>query len=160
MNRVNRQQIWTYALGERLPRLGVFWSVVGIVGLASLAFVLGMGVGLYQFTGWLVIALVIGIVGGAVHAGLVPTVVSLWLIALWGHVFPPLVGYLTGAWSEAGRYTYPRLQGYAEPSAQAELLGGLTASLNTGLALAVVVGMGTYVTGSIVGIVTTKIQTS
>lgn len=160
MEHVSKRQLWRYLLGDRLPRLGIIASVVGILALASIAFLLGLSVGLYEFSGWLVIPLVIGLVAGTVRAGLVPTVASLWLIALWGYVFPPLIGYLTGEWSGTGRYTHPRFAGYAYTSARDELLGGLEASTEAGLFLAVVIGTGTYVTGSIVGLIAREIYSS
>jgi hypothetical protein len=120
------------------------------LGLASVAFLLGMSIRLYDFWGWLVIAPGTAVIAGILGAGFVPTVGSLWLISLWGYAFPPLVGYLTGEWMGAGRYTSPRMLGFAYESVRAELLGGLETSVNFGLALAVVVGTTGYVVCSVI----------
>ncbi len=160
MEFVRWREIRRHLLGGRLHGLWIVGSVVGILVLASVAFLLGMDVGLYEFPGWLVLPVVLGIVAGAIRAGLVPTVGSLWLIALWGHVFPPLVGYLTGEWSGGGRYTYPRLTGFAYGSARAELFGGLETALEIGLVLALVVGTVTYLTGALGREVVESVQSS
>jgi hypothetical protein len=136
--------------GDRRPRRTIVAAVVCLVGLASVAFLLGLSVGLYEFWGWLVIALGIAVVAGVVGAGLVPTVGSLWLIAFWGYVFPPLVGYLSGEWTGGGRDPHPRMLGFAYGSARAELLGGLETSLTFGLALAIIIGTVGYVFGTLI----------
>jgi len=148
MVHINTGRVRRYLFGGRLSRWAVIGSVVGLLGLASVAFLLGMGVRLYDFWGWLVIVPGTAVITGIFGAGLVPTVGTLWLISLWGYAFPPLVGYLTGEWMGAGRYTSPRMSGFAYGSARAELLGGLETSVNFGLALAVIVGTIGYVVGS------------
>ena len=75
-------------------------------------------------------------------------VASVWLVLLWGYVFPPLVGYVTGAWMEGGgRYHHPRMAGYAYVSARDELLGGVDAATGGGLVAALVVGLLGYCIG-------------
>lgn len=93
MEYIDGGRVWRYIFGDRHHRWAVIASVVGLLGLASVAFLLGMDVGLYEFPGWMVIVPVIAVVAGIVGAGLVPTVGSLWLIGLWGYAFPPLIGY-------------------------------------------------------------------
>lgn len=102
----------------------------------------------------------IAVVAGFVGSGLVPTISSLWLIGVWGYVFPPLVGYLTGEWSGAGRYTHPRMSGFAYGSARAELIGGIETSVNFGLMLALIIGTLGYLSGSIIRRLSTLVQSS
>jgi len=135
-------------LGVRDARRTLVGSVLALLSLASVAFLLGLPVRLYDFTGWLVLVPVIAVGGGLARAGVVPTVGSLWLVGLWGYSFPPLVGYLTGEWMGAGRYTTPRMLMFAYGSARAELLGGLETSVNAGLLLAVVLGTAGYAVGA------------
>lgn len=111
MEHIDGGRVWRYVFGDRLSRWAVIGSVVGLLGLTSVAFLLGMGVRLYEFWGWLVIVSRTAVIAGILGAGLAPTVGSLWLISLWGYAFPPLVGYLTGEWMGAGRYTSPRMLG-------------------------------------------------
>ena len=160
MDHIDDGQVWRYLFGDRLSRWAVIGSVVGLLGLASVAFLLGMGVRLYEFWGWLVIVPGTAIIAGILGAGFVPTVGSLWLISLWGYAFPPLVGYLTGEWMGAGRYTSPRMLGFAYGSARAELLGGLETSVNFGLALAVIVGTTGYVAGSVIRWMATRMRSA
>ncbi|VTT85379.1 hypothetical protein DM2_261 [Halorubrum sp. DM2] len=92
----------------------------------------------------------IAVAGGLVGAGLAPTTGSLGLIAVWGYVFPPLVGYLTGEWAVGSRYSYPRMLGFAHGSARAELMGGLESVVEFALPLAVVLGTVGYGVGTTV----------
>lgn len=160
MARLDAKRVWRLLVGERRPRRLVVLCAVSLVGVASVAFLLGLNVRLYDFTGWLVIVPGIAVAGGMLGAGLVPTVGSLWLVGVWGYVFPPLVGYVTGEWTGAGRYTQPRMLGFAYGSARAELLGGVETSLNFGLALAVLVGVLGYAAGSAVSWVATRVRSS
>ncbi|MDB2284480.1 hypothetical protein PM038_04240 [Halorubrum ezzemoulense] len=152
--------IWKYAVGDHRPRRILIVSVVGLLVLSSIAFLSGVRIGLYEFWGWIVIVPAIAAVAGVVGSGLVPTISSVWLISVWGYVFPPLVGYLTGEWSGAGRYTHPRMLGFAYGSARAELLGGIETSVNFGLMLALVIGTLGYVSGSIIRRLSTRVQSS
>ena len=160
MGHIDGDRVWRFLSGDRLPRRTVIGSVVGLLGLASVAFLLGMGVRLYEFWGWLVIVPGTAVIAGILGAGLVPTVGTLWLISLWGYAFPPLVGYLSGEWMGAGRYTLPRMLAFAYGSARAELLGGLETSVNFGLAVAVIVGTTGYVAGSVIRWVATRIRSA
>ncbi|MFB6113526.1 MAG: hypothetical protein ABEJ58_05420 [Halodesulfurarchaeum sp.] len=138
-------------VGETRPRRVVVGAVLGVLGLASGAFLLGMDVGLGAFAGgWLVIALGIALVGGILKAGLGPTDGALLLIALWWFVFPPLVGYLTGEWTMSSRYTHPRMLGFGYTSALAELRGGLEYGVRFGLFFAIVPGTIAYGFGSLI----------
>lgn len=121
---------------------------MSLLAVASVAFLAGASVGLHAFFGWLVIAPVIAAVGGLLGAGLASTVGSLGLIALWGYVFPPLVGYLTGEWAVGSRYSYPRMLAFAHGSARDELVGGLEAAVEFGLPLAVALGTVGYAVGA------------
>lgn len=152
--------IWKYSVGDHRPRRILIVSVVGLLVLSSIAFLSGVRIGLYEFWGWIVIVPAIATVAGVVGSGLVPTISSVWLISVWGYVFPPLVGYLTGEWSGAGRYTHPRMLGFAYGSARAELLGGIETSVNFGLMLALVIGTLGYVSGSIIRRLLTRVQSS
>lgn len=137
-----------FVVGERYPRRVLIGAVLGVLGSASGAFLLGMDVGLYRFVvGWIVIALGIALLGGLFGAGLLPSIGSIWLIALWLFVFPPLVGFLTGEWSTASRFTHPRLVGFGYTSARAELLGGLDHGMRVGLVVALLPGTVAYVAG-------------
>lgn len=160
MRHLNNGRVRRHILGDRLPRWAVIGSVVGVLSLASVAFLLGVGVRLYEFWGWLVIVPGTAVIAGIFGADLVPTVGTLWLVSLWGYAFPPLVGYLSGEWMGAGRYTSPRMSGFAYGSARAELLGGLETSVNFGLALAVIIGTIGYVAGSGIRWMATRIQSA
>jgi len=141
---------WRFLAGRRRPRRAVVAATLLTVGLASVAFVLGARVGLYNSRLWIVFVPTLALLAGLGRAGLLPTVGSLWLVLLWGFTFPPLVGYLTGEWSEASRYTTPRMAGFAYGSARDELMGGLERGLVLGFIVAVVVGVTGYVAGSLV----------
>lgn len=120
--------------------------MAGLLLLVSAAFVVGGPVGLSL--PWLLVAVGIAIVAGAVTAGSVPTVGSLWLVGCWWFAFPPLVGYLGGGWP-APRYHHPRMQGFAYGAARAELVGGLEYGLTYGLLLALVLGTVGYAVGAV-----------
>lgn len=98
--------------------------------------------------GWIAVAFGIAITAGAVRAGLVPTIGTLWLFALWWYVFPPLVGYLTGNWGTGSRYTYPRLLDYGYTSAYDELIGGVESGVGSGLPFVIFVGTVGYIVGT------------
>lgn len=142
--------VWQHLAGDRRPRRRVIVSTLGIVGLASVAFLLGLDVALYEFSGWLVVGPILALLAGVYRAGFVSTVGSLWVITLCGYVFPPLVGYLSGEWGPASRYTHPRMMGFAYGSARAELVGGLESAVEVVLVLAVLVGALGYVPGALV----------
>lgn len=120
-------------------------AVVGLLLLASVGFALGLDVGISL--GWAALAFGIAIAAGIAGAGLVPTVGSLWLVGFWWFAFPPLVGYITGNWTGAGRYSYPRMLGYGYQSARGELLGGIELGVRLGLQFAVVAGLVGYAVG-------------
>ena len=160
MRRIDGRRIWKYAFGNRRPRGVLVASVVGFLALASVAFLSGANIGLYTFWGWIMLVPAVAIVAGVIGAGLVPSISSLWLIGVWGYVFPPLVGYITGEWSGGGRYTHPRLLGFAYGSARAEVFGGIEMSINVGLMMAVIIGTLGYVFGSSIRRLATRIQSS
>ncbi|GAA0271585.1 hypothetical protein [Halobacterium noricense] len=160
MRRLDADRLRHHLAGDRRPRRLVVLCAVSLVSVASVAFLLGLDAGLYEFSGWLVIVPGIAVAGGILGAGLVPTVGSLWLVGVWWYVFPPLVGYVTGEWMGAGRYTHPRMLGFAYGSARAELLGGVETSVNFGLLLAVLVGVLGYVAGSAVSRLAMRVRSS
>lgn len=143
-----------HLVGDSPTRRHLLLAVVGLLLLASAAFVLGVDVGL-SF-GWIALTLGIAIVAGYASAGLVPTVGSLWLVGLWWFAFPPLVGYLTDNWADSARYHHPRTLAYAHGSARGELLSGIEYGLQFGLVLAVVLGLTGYVTGRVIGRTSTR----
>ena len=135
------ERVRQYVVGDERPRRAIVGTVLVLLGLASVAFVLGFDVGLSAFGGgWVVVALGIAVGAGLLGAGLGPTVGSMWLIAFWWFVFPPLVGYLTGVWEGAARYAHPRMLGFAYTTARAEVLGGLEYALRLGSFFALVPG--------------------
>jgi hypothetical protein len=136
-----------HLVGDSRARGLLALAVVGILLLASGGFAIGLDVGLSL--GWIAVALGIAVAAGFAGAGLVPTVGSLWLVGCWWFAFPPLVGYLTGNWTGAGRYTYPRMLGYGYESARVELIGGLESGIKYGLLFAVVIGLVGYTVGMI-----------
>ncbi|MCG1003503.1 MULTISPECIES: hypothetical protein [Halobacterium] len=148
MRRPDADTLQRVVLGERRPRRVLLATVVAVLALASVAFLAGFDVRLYDFSGWLVVVPAIAIGAGVARAGLLSGIGSLWLVALWGYVFPPLVGYLTGEWTEAGRYTHPRMLGFAYGSARAELVGGVETALDFGLMAAVALGVSGYALGA------------
>lgn len=150
MARLDADAVWTVLYGDPRSRWAVLGSVVALLALASVVFLLGLPVGLYELSGWILLVFAIPAVAGAVDAGVLTTALALWLVTLWGYVFPPLVGYLTGDWTDAGRYTHPRMAGYAYGSARGELMGGLDQALGFGTGVAIVVGPAGYLLGSAV----------
>lgn len=149
MEHIGDGRALNYLWGNRRPRWTLIASVVGLLGLASIAFLLGMGVGLSEFVGWLWVIPITAVIAGYIGAGLLPTVGSLWLVSLWLWVFPPVVGYLTGEWTGTGRYTTPRMIAVEYGTIRTELLAGLENALKIGLALAVIVGTVGYILGSL-----------
>lgn len=155
---VSTGRIVRYVVGDERPRRALVGAVLGLLGLASGAFLLGLDVGLYALGGgWIVIALGIALLAGILDAGLGSTVGCLWLIALWWFVFPPLVGYLTGEWTMASRYTHPRMLGFGYTSARAELLGGLEYGVQFGLLFAIIPGTIAYVFGTVINRAKTRL---
>lgn len=149
MTRPSSAQVLQYVVGAKRPRRAIASGVCVLLFIASLVFLLGFDVGLNSFGGgWILLALGIAGIAGILGAGLGPTVGSLWLIALWWFVFPPLVGYLTGDWTGASRYAHPRMTAFAYGSARAELFGGLRYGVRLGLFFAVVPGSVAYVIGT------------
>lgn len=156
MNDVLEGTIGHHLIGDSRPRRAIFAIVVGLLLLASVAFVLGLPVGLS--TGWILVAVGIAVLAGWWGAGLGPTVGTLWLLGLWWFAFPPLVGYLGGGWANPSRYTHPRMLGFAYTSARAELLGGIEYGLKFGLVLAVVLGTVGYIVGAILDAVSNRLE--
>ena len=118
---------------RKAVELGVAGVVVGGFAYHDIKELLGYDVGLRP--GWLVVAVGIALVAGWLGAGLALTILAEWLLALWWTAFPPLVGYLTGAWTGTGRYTHPRTMGFAYRAAEAELIGGLEYPVSDSLSL-------------------------
>ncbi|TKX75914.1 hypothetical protein EXE46_02105 [Halorubrum sp. GN11_10-6_MGM] len=140
-------RILPHVVGASPARRLLPLGVVGLLLLASVGFALGLDVGLSLW--WLALALGIAVAAGFAGAGLLPTVGSLWLVGCWWFAFPPLVGYITGNWTGAGRYSYPRMLGYGYQSARGELLGGIEVGVRLGLQFAVVAGLVGYAVGII-----------
>jgi len=129
-------------------------AVVGLLLLASVGFAVGLNVGLSLW--WIPLTFGIAAAAGFAGAGLIPTLGSLWLVGFWWFAFPPLVGYLTGDWTGAGRYSYPRMVGYGYQSARGELLGGIEVGVRLGLQFAVVAGIVGYAVGMAVSRLSTR----
>ncbi|WP_336036278.1 hypothetical protein [Halobacterium yunchengense] len=157
---MDRDRARRHLAGASRPRAAVAGAVVALLAVASVAFLAGLPVALTEFTGWLLVVPGVAVAAGVLGAGLVPAVGSLWLVGLWGYVFPPLVGYLSGEWAPAGRYTHPRMMGFAYGSARAELVGALETSVGSGLVLAVVVGTVGYGVGAGLRWVATRLSSS
>lgn len=136
----------SHLFGASPSRSRLVLAVVGLLGVASGGFVIGLDVGLSL--GWVLLTLGIATGAGLIGAGLLPTIGSLWLVALWWFVFPPLVGYLTANWAGTTRYNHPRMMGYGYTSARAELLGGIEYGVQFGLPLAMVLGLIGYAIGT------------
>ncbi|ELY87295.1 hypothetical protein C483_18428 [Natrialba hulunbeirensis JCM 10989] len=149
-------RIWPHIVGRSRNRQVLVLAVIALVLLATGGFVLGLPVGFSL--GWIAVAFGIAVAAGAVRAGLVPTVGSLWLVTLWWFVCPPLVGYLTGDWATATRYSYPRALGYGYSTAAAELRGGIEAGLTSGLVAAVLIGTGGYLIGTVTSWAATQLK--
>ncbi|RLM50637.1 hypothetical protein [Halorubrum sp. Atlit-28R] len=143
-----------HLIGGSPARTALPLAVVGLLLLASVGFAVGLNTGISLW--WIALALGIAVAAGIAGAGLVPTVGSLWLVGFWWFAFPPLVGYLTGNWTGAGRYSYPRMMGYGYQSARGELLGGIEIGVRLGLQFAVVVGLVGYAVGVIVSRLSTR----
>lgn len=139
-NRRHRQ----FAVGDSRARRRLAPTVCGLLGAASAAFLLGLHRG---FTFWIAGSFATAFVAGALRAGVVAGAAAAWAVSLWSCTFPPLVGYVTGAWGPASRYSYPRMAAFAYGSARAESLGGFEAAGSSGLRLAVVVGVVGYALG-------------
>ncbi|MFC4989349.1 hypothetical protein [Saliphagus infecundisoli] len=156
---VSTGQIGRWVVGDKRPRRALVGAVLGLLGLASGAFFLGLDVGLFDVGGgWIVVVLGIAFLGGIFRAGLGSTVGSLWLIAIWWFVFPPLVGYFTGEWTTmASRYMHPRVLGFGYTSARTELLGGLEYGVRFGLLFAVISGTIAYILGTVINGVKTRL---
>ena len=133
-------------------------AVVGLLLLASTGFALGLNVGISLW--WIALTLALAVAAGFAGAGLLPTVGSLWLVGYWWFAFPPLVGYITGNWTGAGRYTYPRMLGYGYQSARGELLGGIEVGVRLGLQFAVVAGLVGYAVGMVIARLSTRTSES
>lgn len=147
----DRDQIVRYVVGESRPRRWIYGSVLVLLGLASAVFLLGFDVGLFDLGfAWILVALGIALLAGGIGAGLGPTIGAIWLITLWWFVFPPLVGYLSGDWATASRYSHPRMLAFGYTSARAELLGGIDYALRLGVFFAVIPGTVAYVVGSLI----------
>ncbi|WP_436345679.1 hypothetical protein [Natronorubrum sp. FCH18a] len=145
----NFDRFWPHVIGESRRGGLLLLAVIALLLLFSGGFVvevLDVGFSL----GWIGVAVGIAIAAGVVRAGLVPAIGALWLFALWWYAFPPLVGYLTGDWGTASRYSYPRVLGYAYSSAYAELIGGIERGVKSGFLFAIFVGTVGYIIGTIV----------
>lgn len=147
MDSVTERQLRTLAVGDSGSRRRLIAVVTALLGAGSAAFLLGLHEG---FTFWIVGSFAVATVAGALRAGVVTGIAATWSISIWSYTFPPLVGYVTGAWGPASRYSYPRMAAFAYGSARAELRGGLEASVTSGLQLAVVLGVLGYVLGYVV----------
>ncbi|WP_459191645.1 hypothetical protein [Halosimplex sp. J119] len=144
MDSVADRERWALAVGDPRSRRRLIVAVGGLLGAGSVAFLFGLHEG---FVFWIAGSFAVATVAGALHTGVVPGVAATWSVSLWSYTFPPLVGYVTGAWGPASRYSYPRMAAFAYVSARAELRGGLEASVTSGLRLAVVLGVVGYVLG-------------
>lgn len=161
MDSIREGRGWQFVAREARPRRALAGIVVGMVVLGSIAFLLGwdfeaggisVDLPFLRFRlllwNWMLAALVIGVAAGWVSAGIVPTAASAWLLTLWWHTFPPLVGYSTGEWSANSRYTYPRFTLEAYLSARAELVAALDFSVSSGVVVTVIAAVGIgYVSG-------------
>ena len=98
--------------------------------------------------GWAGVVVGIATVAGVLKAGLGPTIGTLWLFAIWWFIFPPLVGYLTGDWGMASRYTYPRHLDYGATSAYVELTGGIKQGVTFGIIYSLILGTVGYSIGT------------
>jgi hypothetical protein len=132
------------AVGDSRSRRRLALAVGGLLGAGSVAFLLELHSG---FVFWIGGSFALAVAAGALGAGVVSGVAATWSVSLWSYTFAPLVGYVTGAWAPASRYSYPRMAAFAYGSARAELSGGLDAAGSSGLRVAVVVGVVGYVLG-------------
>ena len=145
MNDRRIAQIRTHILGEQRHRRALAGGVGGLVVIASVGFLLGSDA--VVSVNWIAVALSVALVGGAAGAGIGPTSVALWFLGFWWSAFPPVVGYLTGEWEFASRYTYPRMLDYAHSSAYGEMVGGIERGVQIGLLFTVVLGTVGYLGG-------------
>ncbi|MFC7139641.1 hypothetical protein ACFQMA_07285 [Halosimplex aquaticum] len=144
MDSIADRQFRALAVGDSQSRRRLIVTVAGLLAAGTAAFLLGLHEG---FIFWIAGSFAVAAVAGALRAGVVPGVAATWSVSLWSYTFPPLVGYVTGAWGPASRYSYPRMAAFAYGSARAELRGGLEASVTSGLRLAVAFGVVGYVVG-------------
>ncbi|WP_086009529.1 hypothetical protein [Natronorubrum tibetense] len=142
-------RFWPHVVGESRRGGILLLAVIALLLLFSGGFVVEM-LDIGFSLGWIGVAVGIAIAAGVVRAGLVPTIGALWLFSLWWYVFPPLVGYHTGDWGTASRYSYPRVLGYAYSSAHAELIGGIERGVKSGFLFAIFIGTVGYIIGTIV----------
>lgn len=145
MNGIGRSR--PHVLGEGWRGGIVLVAVIGLILLFSGGF-LAEVLDIEMSIGWIVLGTGIAIGAGVVKAGIVPTIGSLWLFAVWFFVFPPLVGYLTGEWEMASRYTYPRFLDYGATSASMELTGGIEQGLTSGFGYSLIFGTVGYSIGT------------
>lgn len=107
--------------------------------------------------GWIAVALRVAVVAGWLGTGIGPTIGSLWLIGFWWFVFPPFIGYLSGEWLIASRYSHPRMMDFGYTSARAELLGGLEYGVKWGFLFAVIGGTLAYLSGTVINQLATRL---
>ncbi|WP_331234163.1 hypothetical protein [Natronorarus salvus] len=132
--------------GEPEPRRRVAALALTLPALASVAFLLGVDVVL-GFT-LLTLSLVVALYAGARRAGALVGLGTVYLTVLWRFVFPPLVGYVRSSMDT--RYTPPRALGY-KLHPRGELIEGLTHGPIYALGIAVVLGGGVYLVGTLIG---------
>lgn len=154
MKSIRNDRFRKHAIGNARTRRTIVVPVIFLLVLASGGFLLGLKVGLS--VGWVAVALGIAVVAGWIGTGIVPTIGSLWLIGFWWFVFPPLVGYLSGGWEVASRYSHPRMMGFGYTSARAELLGGLDYGVKWGFLFAVIGGTLAYLSGTVINRLATR----
>jgi len=151
-------RVWPHVVGESRNRGQLILAVIALLVLFSGGFLLEL-LDISLSLGWVGVALGIATVAGVVRAGLVPTIGALWLFAVWWYVFPPIVGYLTGNWEMASRYTYPRMLDYGYTAAYYELVGGIERSVTAGLLFAIFAGTVGYTVGTVVSWYSTRSPT-
>lgn len=138
------EQLRRIAGGSPRPRRVLTGGVAALLGCSSVGFLLGVD-GMLGWVGVPVTFVIAGAAGWA-GAGVGPTAVVTWGIGWWWTAFRPLVGYLTGNWAIAGRYTYPRQLDYGYTTASGELIGGMQYGVEVG-ALFAVLGVSGYLVG-------------
>lgn len=152
-------RFWPHVVGERRKRGLFLLGVVGLLLLFSGGFLVGV-LDIDMSLGWIGVAVGIAIAAGVVKAGLIPTIGVLWLFVFWWFVLPPLVGYLTGNWEIASRYTYPRFLDYGYTSVEAELTGGIEQGVTSGFVYSAILGTVGYTIGTTVSWLSTRLNTS